>query len=118
LDTKYGRYNIEGQDIFVLVSCYENKPAEKEVFEAHRQYIDIQYIVCGSECMGYASIDAVKATTGYSSDTDYQLFEGPGDVITAHEGMFVLFAPQDAHMPGISPGQIGMVKKAIVKVRI
>jgi len=35
---------------------YQTKPREQGIWEAHRKYIDVQYMIQGSELMGWASI--------------------------------------------------------------
>lgn len=42
-----GRYEIDGENVFALVQSYRTK-AENEVgWEAHKKYIDIQFIAKG-----------------------------------------------------------------------
>ena len=43
----------------VLVQQGTTKPAEGRLLEAHRQYLDIQYIVKGSEIVGWAPVDTL-----------------------------------------------------------
>ena len=48
-DQPSGRYLISGDDCFALVQTYTARPLAEAKFEAHRQYIDIQYIQAGRE---------------------------------------------------------------------
>lgn len=113
-----GRHEIDGEDVYAILSCHENTLPEKETFEAHRRYIDIQFVALGEERMRAAPLGSLDAVTEYDAEKDCQFLEGYGDVITVRQGMFALFAPQDAHMPGLPGSQGGVVKKAVVKVRI
>lgn len=43
----------------VMVSSGTTMPTENAVFEAHRQYPDIQYLVKGHEVVGWAPLDTL-----------------------------------------------------------
>ena len=47
-----GKYEIEGSDVYAMVQQYETRPLEDGVWEAHRKYIDIQFVYDGIELMG------------------------------------------------------------------
>ena len=113
-----GKYEIEGDDIFVIAQDYHTKPLSEGKFEAHRNYIDIQYIIKGTEKMGYTNIHKLKSATEYDEEKDIIFFEGEGDFVTVEEGFFTIFAPEDAHMPGIESKTSDYVKKAVVKIKI
>ena len=50
-----GKYPIDGDNIFALVSEYKTKSEAEGKLEAHRKYIDVQYVISGEELMGYVS---------------------------------------------------------------
>ena len=54
------RYDIDGDDLFATVSEYMSKNEETTKFEAHRKYIDIQYVISGKEIMNIAPLKPVK----------------------------------------------------------
>jgi len=111
-----GRYEIEGSDVFALVQEYESKPKNQGKWEAHRQYIDVQYVARGAELMGYAHLDRLKPGA-YDASRDFLPLEGEGDFFEMREGTFVILSSQDAHMPGIAVPLPQPVKKVVVKVR-
>lgn len=113
-----GKYSIDGDRIFVLISEYKTKPKEEANWEAHRKYIDIQYIISGAEKMGYTSVENITTTIEYSDENDIFFGEGNGDYVTVSEGSFVIFMPQDAHMPSITEDKKQDVKKAVIKILI
>ena len=112
-----GRYEVEGTNIYALVQQYESKPKEKGRWEAHRRYMDIQYIWEGEELFGHAYLDDLNIIS-YDENKDFVTLEGKGDFVTLHSGSFVIVAPQDAHMPGIAVSTPKPVKKIVVKVLI
>lgn len=111
-----GRYALDGDRVFALVQRYDTKPREQGVWEAHRRYIDVQYVAAGLERMGYAPLESLTVTQPYVSDKDCELLAGNGDFILASAGTFAVFFPQDAHMPGLACEQPRPVVKVVVKV--
>lgn len=113
-----GRYEIDGSTIYALVQEYETKPREKGVWEAHRRYIDVQFVADGIETMGYAPLGNLAVSQAYSSEKDCELFTGTGDFITAGKGMFLVFFPEDGHMPCLIKDKPVKVRKVVVKVAV
>jgi len=113
-----GRYELDGTKLFAIVSEYETKPKDKGKWEAHKRYFDIQYLISGREAVGYAPLEACRLGA-YDEGKDFQeIVEAPGDFLTLRPGMFMILAPQDAHMPGLAIDAPGLVKKAVVKVLV
>lgn len=111
-----GKYQIENDDIYAMVSEYDTKSMEGALWEAHKSYIDVQYIIKGSERMGYTNVENLKTTIEYDAAKDVLFGIANGDFVTVQEGMFVIFTPQDGHMPSISSKNSEKVKKVVVKV--
>ena len=115
-----GRYEIQGSDVYALVQDYESKPIEEGKFEAHRKYIDIQYVIKGEEQMGVADVADFNEVSSYSEEKDI-IFLSPkcdckSEFIKVKSGEFAIFEPQDAHMPSISIYTPEYIKKVVVKV--
>jgi biofilm protein TabA len=117
-----GKHVIDGERIFALVQRYHPKPAGEATWEAHRRYIDVQYIVEGAERIGYAALgDGLKVTTPYDAEKDAAMFDARGDLFEVPAGAFAIFMPQDVHAPGLlSSTSVGIatVKKVVVKCRL
>lgn len=111
---KPGKYEIEGDKVFVLIQEYETKLEEEGGFESHYQYTDIQYMVQGEEQMGYNNIGNVKLAEEIK-ENDIMFYEGKGDLVLVPAGSFAIFQPQDAHMPAICVEQPKFIKKALIK---
>lgn len=110
-----GRYEIDGDTVFALVQAYETHLPEECRWEAHYTYTDIQYVVEGSERMGWKTLDGVVKTEDRPED-DVYFFESDGDHFVMHAGQFAVFAPQDAHRPGMAVDGPAQIKKIVVKV--
>jgi YhcH/YjgK/YiaL family protein len=112
-----GRHELDGQQLYALVSDYTPKPPGEGRWEAHRRYLDLQYVVSGIERMGVAPIDRVTAGD-YDADRDMLRLSGSGDFLTFAAGQFMILWPGDAHMPGIDAGVAGSVRKVVVKIAL
>lgn len=111
-----GRYDIDGDEIFVVVSNYHTRDRAVCRLEAHRKYIDVQYMAEGSELIGYAHLTGQKIALEYDAENDIEFFEGDASFIKLDQGMFAIFHPQDLHMPGTGEGN--PVRKIVVKVKV
>ena len=98
-----GRCDPDGDRIYALVQRYRTKPSAEAKWEAHRQYLDVQYIAEGSERMGHALLhNGLTIQQNYDAQRDFALYEADGDFFTLHAGSFAIFAPQDVHAPGLA----------------
>ncbi len=112
-----GKHDIDGKRLFALVSDSAPKTFAECRWEAHRHYIDLQYVVSGLERMGVAPTARMKETD-YQADRDIAWLEGAGDFLTFAAGQFLILWPGDAHMPGMDAGVPGLVRKVVVKIAL
>ncbi|MEG0297328.1 MAG: YhcH/YjgK/YiaL family protein [Clostridium sp.] len=113
-----GTYYINDKFLYASVAEYETKNKEESLWEAHRKYIDIQFVIRGEEQMGYTNVDNINETVNYNEDKDILFGTGEGDFITVKSGEFIMFMPQDAHMPCIYSNEKSLVKKVVIKIKI
>jgi YhcH/YjgK/YiaL family protein len=112
-----GRFEIDGDRLFALVQEYPTKPDKDCFWEAHRKFIDIQFVATGMEDMGYAPLTAMKIIEPYDTDKDMMKLSGSGTVLKLTTGMFAVFFPHDAHKPCMAAnGVVSPVRKIVVKV--
>lgn len=111
-------YEVEGRDLFFFIQAYETR-AVNDLPEAHRKYIDIQYVISGTERMDFGQVDTMTEEVEGRPANDVWFYRGPMDSITVSEGMFAVFFPNDAHAPCISPAAgANNVRKCVFKVKI
>ena len=67
-----GKYELDGDNLFVLIQEYEGKQVENGKCEAHKNYIDIQYIIEGCERMGYGTVDTMEVIEEYDAAKEAQ----------------------------------------------
>ena len=118
-DAEPGRYELDGNNLFVLVQKYDTLPKDQGKWECHRKYIDIQYIAEGTEQIGFSNISNMMITTEYNPDKDVAFLSGVGDVVTLHKGSYGIFFPEDAHQPKLAlENKPGAVKKVVIKIKV
>jgi len=111
-----GKYPIDGNDMYASISEYVTK--SEGMLEGHVEYIDIQYIVSGSEIIGWAKKSGQKVAIPYSNEHDIAFYEGEYEPVKIEAGQFVILYPDDLHMPCLKIDKPSVVKKVVVKVRI
>ncbi len=110
-----GRHPVDGDRVFAIVGRDEGKGRDAARLEAHRKYVDIQYVVSGREVIGWRPLSACAGTgEGYSEEKEIEFFTArPGLWVDVLRGHFAVFFPEDAHAP--LAGQ-GPVHKVVMKV--
>jgi YhcH/YjgK/YiaL family protein len=111
-----GRHEID-DSMYVLVQEYTTKLKEQGKWEAHRRYIDLQYVVQGAENMGYANIHHLQQGE-YIPEKDFLPLFGEGDQVALRSGCFVLLFPEDAHMPSMALGETAPARKIVLKIAV
>jgi len=113
-----GRYDIAGDNVYALVNTYDTKELKDSFWEAHKKYIDVQFVAKGKELMGYLSFNGQKIYKEYDSEKDFMLFDEEPSFIKFTENMFAILFPDDLHMPGIKFVESSQVRKIVIKVRV
>ena len=114
------RHEIDGDNIYALVSEYVTKNPEDAKFEAHKKYVDIQYIINGSELMSVtpaANLGEVLTPYDETKDLEFMTVTRSEDFVATPDKFF-LFFPSDLHRPSVKVGDNAQVKKVDVKVKL
>ena len=113
-----GKYEF-GNDCYVNIVEYELKEDNNIIFEAHEKFIDIQYIIMGSEKMLWQNNSLGIITKPYELENDYSLWDVKESVsFILKKDMFCIFFPQDLHCPSLFDGESKKVKKAVFKIPV
>jgi YhcH/YjgK/YiaL family protein len=117
-----GRHELEGDRLFAVVRRYRTRAVQEARWEAHRHYLDVQYVVEGAERMGYAPLrDGLPVREPYNAATDLVFYDVRGDLFEVTAGGLAIFSPHDVHAPGLAAGEppvVGDVLKVVVKCRL
>ena len=116
-----GKYEIDGKNLYAMVQEYDSKAPENAKFEAHKNYIDIQYIISGTENMQALDVADATPNTEYNAEKDVIFFENTDKATTGlftNEGFAIFFA-HDVHRPGMATEKGSEpIRKIVVKVKI
>lgn len=113
-----GRYELDGDNIFYMVQSYDTDP-DKTISEAHKKYIDIQYMVEGEEIIGVADISEDKELTEAKEENDVWFYDCKTEPLTLSAGKYMVLYPNDLHCPGVATkGKALTCRKVVVKVKV
>ncbi len=114
------RITVDGENIFINLGEYVNKNIDECLFESHKKYIDIQYVLKGEEYIDICD-EKILEVTNDRLETDDIAFFGNTDKFSRAdltEGIFVVIFPGEAHKPMIAPDGKGIkTRKAVAKIK-
>jgi biofilm protein TabA len=112
-----GRYELQGDRLFALINRDPGRSRAGARLEAHRKYIDIQFLVDGGEEIGWRPTGECRTIAEpYDLERDVMFFaDAPHAWINLAIGKFMIFYPEDAHAPLAATGAN---VKAVIKVAV
>jgi len=113
-----GKYVID-DDSYYLVQEYNSKMRENCRLEAHKKYVDVQWIVSGEEELDILAPEGLEVSEEYNGDKDVVFYKAPALMqrIILRSGSYMVILPEMAHMPGCAVNESVAVKKVVIKVR-
>ena len=110
-----GKHRIEGDRLYLVIALDEGTGSERAVLEAHRKYIDIQFVIEGTDMIGWKPVrECTNVSRPYDASKDVELYGGrPLSWNSVSGSGFAVFFTGDAHAP---LGGTGRLRRAIVKV--
>lgn len=119
-EVEIGKYVLSPR-VKAIVSEYMTKEVNEKGYEAHKEFIDIQYLVSGEEKIGNVPLEYLKETKPYNVEKDVAFYEEndvkPQELLLGN-GYFAILFPQDGHMPQLWVNGPVQVKKVVIKVKI
>ena len=110
-------YPLEnGNRFFIAVGTTAN--AKDKLCEAHRNYLDIQYVVKGEETMGWAPLESLALVDDFNTEKDVGFYAGDVDFMRIAEGYCYVAFPEDAHMPAVYLDTPKDFVKVVVKLKV
>ena len=114
-----GRIDIEPEKVWCNVSKYETKLREGAKYESHREFADVQLMVEGEELIGWAPFDECTITDDFKEGGDIAFMTAENDImLPLRKGYFMVFFPEDAHMPCIKSPASDTAFKLVFKVKL
>lgn len=92
---------------------------EDAQLENHRKYIDIHYVITGTEGILVSSRNDLERLSEYSGESDCELFIIPSDTesVELKNGDFLVVYPGESHAPKIAVNnKVTRICKVVVKI--
>ena len=101
-----------------IVSEYETMPVNKNGYEAHKKFIDIQYLLKGEERNCCLPIEKLTEIKPYREEIDAAFYTADASTqeLKLGDGYFAIYFPQDGHMPCLCVNKPAIIKKVVVKI--
>lgn len=112
---EFGKIHLDGDRVFIIHS--QVNAVEKQVLEYHKKYIDIHFLICGEETIGWKNTaDCKEIKQVFNEEDDFGLFDDEAVKFERLEpNDFAIVFPEDAHAPIIGSGKI---HKLIAKIQV
>jgi biofilm protein TabA len=112
-----GKLAIDGDDLFAIISKLGTSAEEIPKLEAHKKYIDIHYIIAGTELFGWKNLSDCKHVEGeFDFEKDYVLYNDQDFTnLLLIKNNFVVVYPEDAHSPVIRSEHL---HKVVLKIKL
>lgn len=102
----------------ILVQNVTTKPWKDAQLEAHREFLDIQYIIKGKEIVGWAPLDTLTPADEFNTAKDKGMYTGKNVPVEIAEGSCYVVYPEDAHAPSVHMDEGGQVTKLVIKLKV
>lgn len=102
----------------INVGKFITKDAKDGTIEAHRNYLDIQYVVKGEETVGWADVNTLTPDGEFNTEKDIGFYKGHLDFVRIAEGNCYVVFPEDAHMPTVYLDEPHEDLKLVIKLKV
>lgn len=116
-----GRYELVPDEVIIHVLSKNTVPADEAEMEIHKKYMDIHYMIEGSERCGITPMTPeLERMIPYDPETDNGFFQCDNTFeVTVNPGEFYAVWPMEPHRPLCNAaGKSIPVRKMICKVNV
>lgn len=116
-----GKYPIGDKGMTANLQRYTTRSFEECRPEAHKKFIDIQFMVDGEEFLGWCPLSPdLVVTTSYDKEKDIVFFEEliPESSVVLFPRSFAVLYPGDVHRPCCAFDEPEQVVKVVVKIPV
>lgn len=112
-----GRIDLAESRTYAVVSENEGKGMAGAVLEAHRSFIDVQFVLQGCDVIGWRDLRSChRQKEPYDIERDIVFFDdSPVTWFSVPAEYFAIFFPDDAHAPLAGSGR---TRKLVVKIPV
>lgn len=101
-----------------IVQQGTTKPWEGAQLEAHREFLDVQYVLEGQDTIGWAPVDTLTPEGEFNTEKDYGMYTGSNAPTVIPAGYCCVLFPEDAHAPNTHLSVPNDYKKIVVKLKV
>jgi len=114
-----GVYPLSNAGRIVVNAASTTHDGEDALLEAHRNYLDIQFVFEGEEYMGWAPTDSLDVAVPYNAEKDISTHSGDCQFFHIPAGFCYIVFPEDAHAPGVHlNGKVCTERKMVIKLKV
>lgn len=116
-----GKHPVDGDKVIVQVMSYETKDLAAAKYEAHKKYIDIQFVLDGKEGCYAAALEGLEPSEPFIAERDLGFYKNPAApdaFLPLTPEVFAIFFPHDAHKPSCDFEGKRKLRKVVVKVAV
>lgn len=121
-NTPVGRYDIEGDNIYLMVSDSTTRYIYEANPEYHNKYIDVQIVLAGKEGMAISTLPLhTNISDNQLTDNDIAFVETPNEetMLVLQSNDFIVIFPHEVHKPLCAiDNKIATVRKVVVKIAL
>ena len=111
-----GKYVISDGNAWVNPPVVRNVCSD--IYETHQKFIDIHYILSGSQTFGCCNPERLDVIEKYDENTDCEFLKGNGNLIEMSEGDFIIVFSEDAHNVIVDFDRSCELVTVVAKVRL
>ena len=113
-----GRHEIDNENVYVNVIEYQSADAQSRMWEGHRDYIDIHYMISGEEILQVSHKESMYVGEYADEDDFYPAQGNPQIQYMLKKGDMCLCVPNEIHKTGVILGESQEIMKAVFKIKI
>ena len=119
LTIENGKYDLGDECVCKVMEYVTHEEEEEVLLEAHREFLDLQIVVKGTETFLFQAIDLGEPATEYDKKKDVEFYTAPYvNTLVLDGSNFALVFPNDLHIGNIIAGEESSVKKLVFKLKI
>ncbi|MFK4785724.1 YhcH/YjgK/YiaL family protein [Fusobacterium sp. MFO224] len=120
LNGTLGKNIIDGEEVFFNYDIAQTKEESESMYEIHKKYMDIQISIDNNENYAFSlCTKEMEIEENYNEQKDYAFYRGKVEnkvKLTPED--FIIFFPEEPHMPLLMVENKKKIKKAIYKIKI
>lgn len=117
-ENEEGKYSLSDGEVFAVVASGTTEPVEQRQAEVHEEYIDVQILLEGEECIGYSNVldETNSSSISYENDVHFVEEVESENFVKLTPGDFAVFYPGQVHRPMCTKSEGCPIRKVIIKI--